>query len=423
MFGSKTQLSPAEAKAEVVRLFDLERDLTEKRRKKVAGIADVQNGAAQSVLAGESVEASAAKVLRAREEVRTVEAAILIARESRVAAVQALYKAEADSLRAPRRKQSGGKPPTSSGKLRPCWRSYRRWNSPKVPRTIIRSSAANLLGLGPVFWSPVPEPWPRRRRGSTTRRKSWSAARFHCRIGVRSRGRVSMICFRTKRLPLPSISRRLCFKSRRGRKQWRAKFSMTGRIWSESLRGRLRGVHGGGPGVMTAKESSRIRAENNVVMLLAGSLAARRSLQGSEPGWRRLRAQEELVCFHEAGHVLVFHLNGEHVYEATAIPNSLKKTLGYCRGGESPEPPEFDDTKPGPTDIQSAAGLCLALSLLESNWRESNWRSAIQIYHRLRQRAASLVEEHWPAVCLLAGELMFHKRLDQRQLTAILSRM
>jgi hypothetical protein len=100
MFDSKKQLSPAEAKAEVNRPFDLEKDLTEKRRKKVAGISDVQNGAARSVLAGESVEVSAQKVVAAQAEIHTIETAIGVARQRRVDAVKNLYRTEADALRA-----------------------------------------------------------------------------------------------------------------------------------------------------------------------------------------------------------------------------------------------------------------------------------------------------------------------------------
>lgn len=102
MYNNVQTPSPTEAaKQEVARLFQMEHDLTEKRRGKLASIEATRRGAAQSILdEGASIEDAAVATLREQIEARTIEEAIALARQRRLAAIQRSYGVEAGELRA-----------------------------------------------------------------------------------------------------------------------------------------------------------------------------------------------------------------------------------------------------------------------------------------------------------------------------------
>lgn len=178
---------------------------------------------------------------------------------------------------------------------------------------------------------------------------------------------------------------------------------------------------------MTA-ETARVIAgfEASGVVHLAGKAAERRALQGSAPGWRRWRTPEELRAHHEAGHAIAQWARGDFVWKLSIMvdKNTRVGKSGYLAGfssaGVTPAPPgpiEFPARVD--CDLRNAAGDCMMLSLCEPPY---GWRGAVRAAHRLRARTRDLVEQHWPLIAALAGELVRHQELDRAQIEAILPR-
>lgn len=102
MFNNVQTPSPAEAaKTEIIRLFQIECDLTGKRRQKMLDLDAIRHGAAQAIVEGTAgIEDAAARVAQRQTEVAATEEAIAIARQRRVKAIQERFKIEAAELRA-----------------------------------------------------------------------------------------------------------------------------------------------------------------------------------------------------------------------------------------------------------------------------------------------------------------------------------
>jgi hypothetical protein len=102
MFNNIQTPTPTEvAKTEILRLFQIERDLTEKRRQKILDLDAIRHGVAQEVVDGTTgIEDAAARVAQRHAEVAAAEEAIAIVRQRRVKAIQERYKAEAGEMRA-----------------------------------------------------------------------------------------------------------------------------------------------------------------------------------------------------------------------------------------------------------------------------------------------------------------------------------
>jgi len=102
MFNNVQSPSPTEAaKTEIIRLFQIECDLTGKRRQKMLDLDAIRHGAAQAIVDGTAgIEDAAARVAQRQTEVAAAEEAIAIVRQRRVKAIQQRYKAEAGEMRA-----------------------------------------------------------------------------------------------------------------------------------------------------------------------------------------------------------------------------------------------------------------------------------------------------------------------------------
>ena len=73
------------ASEEIVRLFQMERDLTDRRREKLAAIEATSQNAAEAILDGSLIEEAAARTIQMEAEVRAIGQAIALARQRRVA--------------------------------------------------------------------------------------------------------------------------------------------------------------------------------------------------------------------------------------------------------------------------------------------------------------------------------------------------
>jgi hypothetical protein len=102
MINRKEQpLAPvAAAKAEVARLFAIEKDLTNQRHQSMAAVADLEKSAGASLMEGANVRDVAGSILQAQAEARVVERAIDVARRQRQDAIRRSWEVEASELRA-----------------------------------------------------------------------------------------------------------------------------------------------------------------------------------------------------------------------------------------------------------------------------------------------------------------------------------
>ncbi|MBZ5586748.1 MAG: hypothetical protein LAQ30_32090 [Acidobacteriia bacterium] len=102
MFNNVQTPSPTEAaKTEIIRLFQIESDLTGKRRQKILDLDAIRHAAAEGVVDGTAgIEDAAARVAQRQTEVAAAEEAIAITRQRRVKAIQERFKIEARELRA-----------------------------------------------------------------------------------------------------------------------------------------------------------------------------------------------------------------------------------------------------------------------------------------------------------------------------------
>jgi hypothetical protein len=103
MFNTKTKeaAGPVEvARDEIVGLFQMERDLTDRRREKLAAIEATSQNAAQAILDGSGIEEAAGRTIQMEAEVRAIEQAISLARRRRVVAIRKRQEIEARQLRA-----------------------------------------------------------------------------------------------------------------------------------------------------------------------------------------------------------------------------------------------------------------------------------------------------------------------------------
>ena len=102
MFNNIQTPTPTEAaKTEILRLFQIERDLTEKRRQKVLDLDAIRHSVAEELVDGTAgIEDAAARVAQRHTEVAAAEEAIAIVRQRRVKAILERYKTEAGELRA-----------------------------------------------------------------------------------------------------------------------------------------------------------------------------------------------------------------------------------------------------------------------------------------------------------------------------------
>jgi hypothetical protein len=166
------------------------------------------------------------------------------------------------------------------------------------------------------------------------------------------------------------------------------------------------------------------RLEDQVVMLLAGAAAARRSLRGSVPVRKRMSTADEVRAHHEAAHAVALWFQGLYVWELSILVEGgvrVGKTAvsgGRCVAGDTPKPSSpIERPERMETDLRRAARICLVLALAEPR---NGWRPALRIAHRLRSRARDLVEQHWFLIERLAVELAKRRELSGAEVEKLL---
>jgi hypothetical protein len=152
--------------------------------------------------------------------------------------------------------------------------------------------------------------------------------------------------------------------------------------------------------------------EKKVVVAMAGKIAESRSLRGASPGWIRFRTDEQRVAIHEAAHAVIAMVFGLYVYSASVEPDAA--SAGRVVYGFRPARPHWPEIEQVHDDRKSVALMCWALVGC------SGWRQALQRVRVLRVRTAELVDEHWPAIVELAGELIRRVELSQTEIADLL---
>lgn len=111
MFNNVQEPSPVEAaKLEVIKLFEAERGLEDRRRQTFVALAGIEAGAAQMVADGESIENASRQIVQGQAEIRVVEQGIQITRQRRLSAIRRRLEIEGRELRSAaeaKRKEAG----------------------------------------------------------------------------------------------------------------------------------------------------------------------------------------------------------------------------------------------------------------------------------------------------------------------------
>jgi hypothetical protein len=173
--------------------------------------------------------------------------------------------------------------------------------------------------------------------------------------------------------------------------------------------------------------SPREKLEQQTVIALAGLIAQRDCLKGSEAGWVRMRPWDEVKAFHESAHGVIASVYG-HVARLTIIPDGDAGYEGLCThnspenvaalAAQSTSEREAATATPARkilSDRQTAAGYCMALAT------EPTWRAALAEYRRLKAQAESLVSERWPVIAKVATVLLWRRELSYDDFEALIA--
>ncbi len=176
------------------------------------------------------------------------------------------------------------------------------------------------------------------------------------------------------------------------------------------------------PEISLAEALQLARAEG--LIALAGLVAARRALRGSEPGWRRFRSSTELKAFHECGHAIVALVLGKHVYGLSIVADATVRMgksgilggFAFIGRGDEPINPQAEPAGPMETDIQT---VCKWAQLYED---PATWRAMRRTIRAWRVEAAAIVEDNWYLLQKLAGELERRQTMNRSEIGAIVGR-
>lgn len=138
------------------------------------------------------------------------------------------------------------------------------------------------------------------------------------------------------------------------------------------------------------------RSEARVLIDLAGEAAERRAERGATIEWRRQRTPQELVCFHEASHVVVAEALGWFAHWAKVDPITLSGAALVTFTLEAGANSQPSTEGPGPSDSERTYTYCSLLS------NDEHWESLRDAF---RVQVDAIVERRWLAIAALAGEL------------------
>ncbi len=160
---------------------------------------------------------------------------------------------------------------------------------------------------------------------------------------------------------------------------------------------------------MTTTEAKR-SIEVDAIIFVAGPIASRRCLQGSAPGWRRVRSRGEIIAFHEAAHAIAATALNRTAWLATIIPVPGVNS-GHVR---LTDPATHTNPWDGPkyTDATVTREKVRALSLTGER--------PLSVIRRLRAEAVRLIEEYWPLISYMASELLKRETMDGEQIAAVM---
>jgi hypothetical protein len=158
-----------------------------------------------------------------------------------------------------------------------------------------------------------------------------------------------------------------------------------------------------------------------IIVCLAGYEGARRSKQGSAPGWFRFRSKTEVTAWHEGAHAVCANACGLTVYSASIIPrgeymfkNTLVLAKGWCeimRPKCIPDPPDGREEH----ELQTAARLCHLLA------GEGDWKTTTRKLRQMRARTRDLVNQNARLIGDIAFELQRLRDLDSRMMDLLMN--
>jgi len=158
--------------------------------------------------------------------------------------------------------------------------------------------------------------------------------------------------------------------------------------------------------------------ERRIIVSLAGKVAEKLCLRGSEPGCMRHRTNRQRTAFHEAGHLIAARTIGLTVCALTVAPPDIRvgtrRLAGYMAFSEF-EPSSGTTIVP---DHQQAARQAFALLGIQ-NGKWPDWRLVRQYLREARVRTEALLSANWQLVDWFATELVRRKGLSAEEIERV----
>lgn len=177
-----------------------------------------------------------------------------------------------------------------------------------------------------------------------------------------------------------------------------------------------------------ARHAEAVRdVELKVMSALAGAIAVKlaRLRPPGRPGWPLHLGGLERTAWHESGHAILDVARGFTCHALSIVPltgtpipcckGENKYPQGWALSSAAPAIPALDLSKlrPGPTDVRTAADMCLVL------YGVSDWRSILARLRPLQAEAEYILFANINCLQVLARRLLREKTLEQAAIMAV----
>jgi len=175
-----------------------------------------------------------------------------------------------------------------------------------------------------------------------------------------------------------------------------------------------------------ALESGRDYPVRELMVVMAGTVAARMATQGSEPGWRRPSSRRRVTSWHECGHIITALACGYFPHGVTIIPHiepAESPELSYAGKATIATVPILEDG-PAPSqpllrsDAQAMRQICR--SLAKTSNLEAEGLTIRDLFIAIRKRTESLLEMNRLKLSALAFALEKTGKLNGAEISKIL---
>jgi hypothetical protein len=162
------------------------------------------------------------------------------------------------------------------------------------------------------------------------------------------------------------------------------------------------------------------------VILWAGDLAQARAKRKNKAGWVLVLSPERERAIHEAAHGVTASVVGQFVHRLSIVPDPgrcLPDERYYSGGFCDCSDREDDDRPVSSRPMRDRSQIALAGWALAAWNVPCRWKSVLATVRMFRQAAETILNQHWPLVLALAGELEQRKTMDRSEIERFTQRV